>query len=110
MRKQQAVVTKRRGAAGPARAPAIAEGEIRPATAPWRLVRGGAVLFRSYVFPNPSVAASFSQVAVGLAAHARLPLFVRQVDASVILALRGEGGQRVRPLAAELFDRLASLS
>lgn len=77
---------------------------------PWRLVRGGAALYRSYTFPHPSVAANFSQLAVGLAAHTGLPLFVRLCESSVILTLRGGGGRSVSSLAGELFDRIASLS
>jgi hypothetical protein len=89
--------------------PTVAEKELGERS-PWRLVRGGAALYRSYKFPNPSVAANFSQLVVGLAAHTGLPLFVRLCDASVILTLRGSGGRSVSSLAGELFDRIASLS
>jgi len=74
------------------------------------LVRGGAALYRSYKFPNPSLAANFSQLAVGLAAHTGLPLYVRVLDSNVTLALRGSGGRSLSVLAGELFDRIASLS
>jgi hypothetical protein len=77
---------------------------------PWRLVRGGAALYRSYAFPTPALAATFSQLAVGLAAHAKLPLFVRLLDSRVTLVLRGDAVRRLSPLAGELFDRLAALS
>jgi len=93
------------------KAPPSSAAEVEPGQRlPWRLVRGGAALYRSYTFPNSSVAANFSQLAVGLAAHTGLPLFVRLCDASVILTLRGSGGRSVSSLASELFDRIASLS
>ena len=113
MNKKQAVETGGgRPTRGPGRKapPPMAASEEEGERGPWRVVRGGAALIRSYTFPNPVVAANFSQLALGLAAHAGLPLFVRLLDSNVTLALRGRGGRSVSSLAGELFDRIASLS
>jgi hypothetical protein len=96
---------------GPRPAPAAIAGRVPHGEERlWRTVRGGAALYRRYIFPNPAVAASFSQLAVGLAAHTKLPLFVRLLDSQVTLVLRGEGSRQISALAGELFDRVASLS
>ena len=89
---------------------AAADGERLPQRSPWQMVRGGAALYRSYAFPTPALAATFSQLAIGLAAYAKLPLFVRLLDSRVTLALRGDAVRRLSPLAGELFDALAALS
>lgn len=114
MHKKEVVETRRRRTLRPPgrQAPpaAAATGEQLPERSPWQMVRGGAALYRTYVFPTPALAATFSQLAVGLAAHAKLPLFVRLLDSRVTFALRGDAVRQLSPLAGELFDRLATLS
>ncbi|HEV8583175.1 MAG TPA: hypothetical protein VGX68_29255 [Thermoanaerobaculia bacterium] len=83
--------------------------EADRASVQWQVIRGGAALHRQYQFPNATVAASFAQFAVALAACTRLPLFVRQADSQVFLALRTEGSRRLAPLTREMFDSIASL-
>jgi hypothetical protein len=81
-----------------------------PERSPWRLVRGGAALHRVYEFPNTAAASSFSQFAISVASHTRLPLFVSLAGLRVTLALRGMGSRRLGPLTSKLFDQVATLS
>jgi hypothetical protein len=110
--KQAVEARKRRPPHAPGRkappAEAAAGTSLEPS--PWRLVRGGAALHRNYQFPNAAVAASFSQFAINIASHARLPLFVRVAGTQVTLALRGVGSRRIGPLVSELFDGVALLA
>jgi hypothetical protein len=113
MSKKQEVEVRKRRRPRSGRDPAVksaAGGKPHDEGVPWRRVRGGTALYRSYHFPDPAVATSFSQFAIAMAARARLPLFVRLLDSQVTLALRGEGSRRLPPLAAELFDRLAAFT
>lgn len=111
---KQAVETRKRRPArisgGKAPPAVVLDGIELGERSPWVIVRGGAALFRSYIFPNPTVAANFSQLAVGLAGHTGLPLFVRLRESTVTLELRARGGQSLSSLAGELFDRIATLS